>query len=170
MTSKNLVRHMAAALAAAILGLQPAQAAEALPQPLRTCAGIQNDTERLACYDAAVSHIESGTAAPSPENMFGATAATRAPAQSPEAKADKKAREAPQEDLRQISGKVVAMGRSEGGMPVLTLDNDQVWRQQDADIALTLEIGDSVTITRASLGTFRLTDKRGRSARFRRLR
>jgi hypothetical protein len=161
MISRN-VSCLAATLAGLLLAGQ-ALAAEVLPEPLRTCVAIRNDTERLACFDAAVAHIESGTAAPSHENMFGASAASRAPVKRDPA-------EPPKEDLREISGKIVALGRSEGGMTLLTLDNDQVWRQQDADATLTLEIGDSVTITRASLGTFRLTDKRGRSARFRRVR
>ena len=51
----------------------------------------------------------------------------------------------------------------------MTLDNGQVWRQQDADVTLTIEPGDAVTVVRASMGTFRITDKRGRSARFKRM-
>jgi hypothetical protein len=166
MNHRTLTKLHAAALAGLLI-CQGARAAEPLPEPLRTCMGIRNDTERLACYDAAVAHLESGTDAPSRENIFGASAASRAPAQRPPATEET---QAPEEDLRQISGKIVGKRVADGGMPVLTLDNDQVWRQQDADVSLLLEIGDSVTITRASLGTFRLTDKRGRSARFRRVR
>ena len=62
------------------------------------------------------------------------------------------------------------MSRTVNGLIELRLDNEQVWRQTDADTTLTIETGDSVTISRASLGTFRLTDKRGRSSRFKRVR
>jgi hypothetical protein len=55
-------------------------------------------------------------------------------------------------------------------MIVLGLDNGQTWRQQDSDVSLTIDTGDSVTVIRASLGTFRIADKRGRSARFKRVR
>ena len=154
-----------AALAVAWLTLSPTQAAEPLPEPIKACKSLRRDTERLACYDKAVAHIESGApteAAVSPENMFGGNTAMAPP---PAAK------DAPERDeLKQITGKVVAVSRSSSGLLELRLDNDQVWRQNDADNSVVVENGDSVTISRASLGTFRLTDKRGRSARFKRVR
>ena len=152
------------ALVGALFFVQAAGAADAaqtVPEAIKSCTQMRNDTERLACYDRAVAHIESGEAAPSKENMFGANTALATP-RKPERDAD--------DDLKQITGKVVAVSHSEAGTMTLTLDNGQIWRQQDADATLVIEIDDSVTISRASLGTFRLTDKRGRSARFRRVR
>jgi hypothetical protein len=151
------------ALVGAFLCLNAAQAAEALPDALRACTTIKRDSERLACFDRAVAGIESGTpaaSASSPENMFGAHTAIQEPA----------AQAARREELMQITGQVVSVGRSEGGLMELALDNDQVWRQQDGETTLIIQTGDSVTISRASLGTFRITDKRGRSARFKRVR
>ena len=163
MSKQKTIRiPMAGALLGAMLILQSATAAEPLPDAIKSCATMRNDTERLACYDRAVAHIESGEAAPSKENMFGANTALATP--------KKPERETQGEDLQQITGKVVAVSHAEGGSVILTLDNGQVWRQQDSDATLVIEIDDSVTISRASLGTFRLTDKRGRSARFRRVR
>ena len=168
MSNRSLMKHpMTMTLAGAFLFTQAVQAAEPqapapLPEPLRACAAMRNDIERLACYDKAVAHIESGSVAPSAENMFGASTAI-APTQKTE-------RETKGEELKQINGTVVSLSRSQGGLVTLTLDNDQVWRQQDADVTLIVEIGDPVTISRASLGTFRLTDKRGRSSRFKRVR
>jgi hypothetical protein len=52
----------------------------------------------------------------------------------------------------------------------IELDSGQVWRQQDADVRLMVSKGDTVTIVRAAMGTFRLTDKTGRFARFKRVR
>jgi len=155
----NMTR--AAAVAAALLVAQSAAAADALPEPIRACAAMRNDVERLACYDKAVVHLESGSAAPSAENMFGASTALV-----PERKTERETRG---DELRQISGTVVSLSRSESGLITLTLDNQQVWRQTDSDTTLTIETGDSVTISRASLGTFRLVDKRGRTSRFKRL-
>ena len=155
-------RPMAAALLGALMFGQSAGAADALPEALRACAAMRNDIERLACYDKAVAHIESGSVAPSPENMFGASTALV-----PDRKTE---RETNGEELQQISGTVVSLSRSESGLVTLTLDNEQVWRQTDADTTLTIKTGDSVTISRASLGTFRLVDTRGRSSRFKRVR
>ena len=61
-------RPMAAALGALMFG-QSAGAADALPEALRACAAMRNDIERLACYDKAVAHIESGSVAPSPRRI-----------------------------------------------------------------------------------------------------
>ncbi len=134
-----------------------------LPEPLEPCVAMRRDSERLACYDRAVAAIAAGTAAanPSPQDMFGANVDTE---KSPE-DSDKK-----RDELRQISGAVTSTRHADDGMIVVTLDNGQVWRQQDGNVTLTIESGDTVTVVRASLGTFRITDKRGRSARFKRLR
>jgi hypothetical protein len=151
------------ALTGAFLYLHAAQAADPLPEPLRACLTIKRDSERLACYDRAVAGIESGTptaSESSPENMFGAHTAM-----TPNEKAAQD-----REELQQIRGQVVSVGRSETGQLEVALDNNQVWRQQESETTLVIETGDSVTISRASLGTFRITDKRGRSARFRRVR
>jgi hypothetical protein len=163
MNNKTLMKHpLAVALFGTFLWVHAAEATETLPEPIRACAAMRNDIERLACYNKAVAHIESGSTAPSAENMFGASTAI-APAQ-------KNEREAKGEELKQITGTVVSLSRSKSGLVTLSLDNDQIWHQEDADVTLIVEIGDSVTISRASLGTFRLTDKRGRSSRFKRLR
>jgi len=158
----QMSNSMAAALAGVLLFVQPARAADTLPEPFRACSAMRNDIERLVCYDKAVAHIESGSAAPSPENMFGASTALV-----PERKTEGK-NEA--NELQQLNSTVVSLTRSEKGLITLTLDNEQVWRQTDTDTTLTIETGDSVTISRASLGTFRLVDKRGRTSRVKRVR
>jgi hypothetical protein len=152
-------------LALALLWLAEPGAAAELPSQLKTCVSMLRDAERLACYDNAVALILSGStdaSAPSAENMFGAN-----PEIAPAPSGGEATR---REELRQITGSVSSLYRADGGMLVLTLDNGQVWRQQDGETALTVDSGDQVTIVRASLGTFRITDKRGRSARFKRVR
>ena len=164
MRLRSLNNPMAAAIAGALLFTASAEAADALPEPIRACSGLRKDAERLACYDKAVAHIESGSAAPapSPENMFGASAAIVPERQAEPENKDK--------ELKEIRGTVVSLTRSAEGLITLTLDNEQVWRQTDTENTPTVEIGDSVTISRASLGTFRLVDKRGRTSRFKRIR
>jgi hypothetical protein len=136
-----------------------------LPPQLESCAALRRDAERLLCYDKAVAQIRTGAPEappPSAENMFGANSDVL----------DLKARESgvKREELRQISGSVTSLRRGDDGMIQLVLDNGQVWRQQDADVKLVIEKGDIVTIARAAMGTFRITDKSGRFARFKRVR
>jgi hypothetical protein len=141
-----------------------AHGAERLPATLEACAALSRDTERLACYDRAVADLKAGkTDAPvSAENMFGATPETAA--ESPESRGIKR------EELRQISGIVTSVRPVNDGMILIELDNGQVWRQQDSDTRLMVATGDRVTVVRASMGTFRIADKTGRFARFKRVR
>ena len=158
-------KKLTGVLVGALLINGVSSATEPLPEPLKACVSMRRDAERLACFDKAIAMMEAGqvnTPAPSPENMFGANADV---SEASHAHSDVK-----RDELKQISGTVTSQRRGDDGMIVLELDNGQVWRQQDNDATLTIATGDSVTINRASLGTFRITDKRGRSARFKRVR
>jgi hypothetical protein len=139
-------------------------AADLIPAQILACSLLSHDPERLACFDKAIAQLQDGTDAKpvSAENMFGATG-ENAPAIGPP-------REVPREDLKQISAVVTSLRSMDDGMILLALDNGQAWRQQDKDVTLTIDTGDTVTVARASLGTFRIVDKRGRSARFKRVR
>src|SRR5688572_26389022 len=160
------MRTTLGALAAILAGIPVSGttlANEALPAQLEPCVTLSRDSERLACYDRAVASIKSGqTGVPiSAENMFGANSGTsQGSARSPGVQ---------REELRQISGTVTSLRRTNDGMILLELDNGQTWRQQDSDVRLLVATGDQVTIVRASMGTFRLTDKSGRFARFKRV-
>lgn len=150
---------------AGVVMISAVASASDLPPQLEACTSLSRDTERLLCYDKAVAQIRSGgTSAPAPtaENMFGANNAL----------VDSKAphEDVKREELKQISGTVTSLHRGDDGMIRLTLDNGQVWRQQDAGVQLLVAEGDTVTIVRAAMGTFRITDKSGRFARFKRVR
>ena len=161
----NFVGSRAAAAAIAGFFLSAPLCAEPLPEHLKACVSLQRDGERLACFDKAVANMMSGSDAAKPvsaENMFGAsTGISRSETGQPAVK---------REELRQISGTITSLHHTDDGMIVLELDNGQVWRQQDAEVRLKMAAGDPVTVVRASLGTFRIADKGGRFARFRRVR
>jgi hypothetical protein len=136
-----------------------------LPPELQACAALRRDAERLLCYDKAIAQIRSGgdgSPAPSAENMFGANSDIMA--------AKTRQEDVKREELKQIGGTVTSLHRGDDGMIRLTLDNGQVWRQQDSDVQLMVAEGDKITIVRAAMGTFRITDKSGRFARFKRVR
>lgn len=139
-------------------------AADAVPERVKACVSMRRDAERLACFDRAVADLEVGNQAPaaSPEDMFGANNIINA--------ASAANQPTKREDLKQISGVITSLRHADDGMIVLDLDNGQSWRQQDQEVSLMIATGDTVTVTRASLGTFRIADKRGRSARFKRVR
>jgi hypothetical protein len=159
------MNKLASLIALVVAGPAVCSAAEGLPPQFAACATLSRDSERLACYDKAVTLLEAGGEAappPSAENMFGASTslANTAPRKS----------ETEREELRQITGTITSLRHVEGGMISIDLDNGQTWRQQDSDVSLAMKQGDSVTVVRASMGTFRIADKRGRSARFKRVR
>ena len=117
------------------------------------------------CGDKAIAAIRRGEEPGkelSAENMFGASTGIARPT------ADEDA--VKREELRQIIGTVTSLRNADDGMIILELDNGQVWRQQDSNVRLMVSKGDTVTVVRASLGTFRITDKTGRFARFKRVR
>jgi hypothetical protein len=147
------------------LACSPVMATEALPPSLEACTQMSRDAERLLCYDKAVAFLKAGSAGTqtaTAENMFGANSdVLAAPANKGPVK---------REELKQISGSVTSLHRGDDGMIQIELDNGQVWRQLDADVRLMVSKGDTVTIVRAVMGTFRLTDKSGRFARFKRVR
>ena len=152
------------ALGACLFAL-PAMAADALPPQLEACASLSRDGERLTCYDKAIAAIRRGDAPGkelSAENMFGASTGIAEP--------EKGEGAVKREELKQISGTVTSLRNTDDGMIILELDNGQVWRQQDANVRLFVSKGDPVTVVRASLGTFRIADKTGRFARFKRVR
>lgn len=159
-----MMKSIAGTLAGALMVTARASAAE-LPPQLEACAVLRRDSERLLCYDKAVAEIHSGkegAPAQTAENMFGANSDVLGDkAHQPDVK---------REELRQISGTVTSLHRGDDGMIQLVLDNGQSWRQTDADVRLLVESGDTVTIVRAAMGTFRITDKSGRHARFKRVR
>jgi hypothetical protein len=141
-----------------------APAADPLPEYLKTCISLRRDSERLACFDRAVADLKSGVkeAPPSPENMFGANSVINA--------ASGEKQQTKREELQQITGVVTSLRHVDDGMIIVDLDNGQSWRQQDPEVALMIAAGDTVKVMRATLGTFRIADKRGRSARFKRVR
>jgi hypothetical protein len=155
----------AGALAGALLLSTAIIAAEALPAHIEACSTLRRDTERLACYDNAVALMKAGgegAPAPSAENMFGANTELAA--------AQSKLPGVKREELKHISGSVTSLHRGDDGMIQLELDNGQVWRQLDAGVRLLVAEGDQITIVRGAMGTFRMTDKSGRFARFKRVR
>jgi hypothetical protein len=135
--------------------------AEKIPAELRSCVGIERNTERLACYDRGIAALRgtAGASAPTVESSFGLLASTPRP---------ETARGETSDELRSVRGKVAAL-KSSGGDEIITLDNGQVWRQISGGVLL-LKVGDEVTINRAAMGSFQIIVPTGRSGKVKRVR
>jgi hypothetical protein len=143
---------------------QTADAADPLHPSLRACAALNDDVERLACYDRAVELLASGKsvdARRSPEDVFGID--PQLSRETSPAVAVKR------EDLPEITAGILEVESATGGF-LVKLDNGQTWMLMDEKRALVLHPGDSVKIVRAALGTFRLVAPDNRAAKVRRVR
>src|SRR5689334_5299420 len=135
-------RHSTTASAVMLLlFLVPATVPAAAPHP---CTSVRDNAERLACYDRS----------------FGTPAEPKA---LPDALP---AREVVPEKFNAVVSKI----EWRNGVFVVTLDNGQVWVQSERDSRVQIEANETVTIRKASLGSFLLSGKQGIGARVKRLR
>ncbi|MGB5102609.1 MAG: hypothetical protein WBO04_04725 [Steroidobacteraceae bacterium] len=140
------------------------------------CAGVSDDRERLACYDGifrqpaaalgaavpAASAVPSASVAPAPGNPvdeFGLSEAARR-ARDPE-----KAKQLPES----VTAQVARVRKLPTGELVVTLENGQVWTQIGADPRARVATGDTVTIKKASLGSYLLVTASRIATRVRRV-
>lgn len=164
---------MKARLAIMVIAGWGSVAAAEVSSDIARCTAIESDTERLACYDKLFARPEAkmqkGQPTPSqsaatPSAPAGAGAAEAAAAQ---AGADdfgldgRKPGEQPTEpkgpdEIQARVSKIVTQPRGEA---VLTLDNGQVWQQQEYDWHLAFKVGDEVIIKRGVLKSYRLQQK-----------
>jgi hypothetical protein len=164
-----------AILAACAAGGAPAKDTD-VRNALAPCIDISSSANRLACYDKLAGRVSAPNAAPVAASPAATSPAAASPAAaSPAAAAPVTAAPAPaaaptEEDfgrskvrkaassgappeIKSITAKVAAFGRSPNHRTQVTLDNGQIWEYQDDPDPL-LSIGDSVTIKRATLGSF----------------
>ena len=153
-------------------------AAAQAPSDVARCTAIDSNTERLACYDKLFPRPEKK----SPEGQPGASrssATPDAPAAAATATAESAAAQsqagiddfgldgrrpgeqhpAEPKGPDQIEARVTQVTAQPRGEAVLTLDNGQVWQQQEYDWHLAFEPGDEVIIRRGILKSYRLQQK-----------
>ncbi|HEY6621714.1 MAG TPA: hypothetical protein VIY68_19405 [Steroidobacteraceae bacterium] len=170
------------ALSTAILAVCAAGGAPAedidLHKALAPCIDISSSADRLACYDKLAGRDSEPKARPSVAASAPAPAAPVAAAPVPAAapteedfgrsKLQMAANSRSPPEIKTVTAKVAAFGRSPNLRTQVTLDNGQIWEYQDEPDAL-LSIGDSVTIKHGTLGSFLLLTPAKHSHRVRRI-
>jgi hypothetical protein len=109
---------------------------------LRACMSEPNDAARLVCYDKEMGRTVKGQ--PADLGM------TPQLIRQKQAEAGIQAPPAPKPEV--LSAKVTQIVKRSNGRLVVTLDNGQVWEQQETSSVL-LEVGDAVTVTPGVLGS-----------------
>jgi hypothetical protein len=135
--------------AALICGHGAALGDAAVIDRMRTCATEADEAKRLACYDREIGRSKSGQ-----NDDLGVTGELLRHRQ-------KQAgiTAAPPEDP---PGKVLAIVNRGFGKFAVTLDNGQVWAQQEVP-DFTLHVGDVITIRRGALGALWMVSPSGHS-------
>lgn len=182
----NIVRRLyGRILIAAAVAAAPVTHAQG---SLEDCVQINVDSQRLACYDQLAGRVVQGTgsssslasgtaAATTGTAAAGTTAAgTTAAVAASDPVADFglsdkaiKQRE-PEKWVESVTGKVINVALAASDRYVITLDNGQVWMQSETNTRQILSPGDTVTIKRAALGSYKLSGPRSVYWRVRRLR
>jgi hypothetical protein len=143
---------------------------------LRACAGLDSDADRLACYDHLAGRSVSRAAATVPGHSATASApaATAAAASAPPSAQTfglytaEHPKPPPAAAAASLEGRVGSVGSSAGGRMTVLLEGGALWELDDADPLLAA--GETVTVTRAVLGSYILHTPSHRTHRVRRLR
>jgi hypothetical protein len=161
----GLAGHVSAQTEAPAAAVPSAQ----VPTEFVTCSRIKKNSERLACYDRALDYLRTPTAAaaaPTAETSFGISSGAPEPRRS----AANEPASGPDDALESLTGRIASLSADGQGMNIVTLDNGQTWRQLAGSTKLlALKVGDEVTITRASFGSFLMSTSTGRPLRVRRV-
>lgn len=178
------------------MSLAPGLSAQSLPEQLRACRTETDDARRLNCYDRAAAKLDKAAApaapvaatataparpavAPAAPVVSSAAAPAGAAAANPPASsgvADFGVSEGPlavkrqATGLKEITAVVTAVSARGRGDLVLTLDNGQVWAQNEAVAYFPVNVGDIVKIHSAALGSYLLTTPAKRTTKVTRLR
>jgi hypothetical protein len=153
-----------AALAPTALAQTPAATPQALTD-VYACAQVQDDAQRLQCYDGAVGRLRQA------ETQGQVVAVDRAQAQELERDSfgfhlPSLSRLVPNleggdREIDDVQMTVTRIRVSPHGYHTWEMENGQIWEQIEPEAARNVRVGDTVTIERAALGSFRLISSRG---------
>jgi hypothetical protein len=117
---------------------------EAVIDRMRTCATEADEAKRLACYDSAIGRSQGGS---EDVGVTGQLLRNK--------RKQAGLTEAPPQDM---SATVVSLAQPQGKW-VVTLDNGQVWAQQEV-LDFPLQVGDVITVKHGLLGALWMSNGR----------
>ena len=145
----------AAAACTAAVSLPSLAGTDALSDGVRRCASESDQTKRLACFDTLAASLPKVQA-----DKFGMTAEI----------AHKRA---PTEDYGNkkevLTSTIRAVREGSRGELIFTLDNDQVWRQDQPSANITFSVGDAVRIEHGAMSSLWLAADHGRKTKVKRI-
>jgi len=154
-----MIRGVFRACISAVLLACASVPAQALTNPLveglRHCASETDQAKRLACFDTLAATVPKVEA-----DQFGLTADI---ARKRDPVGEQKAAAAV------LPGKIVAVRQAPQGELVFTLDNQQVWMQQEVNTRIEFVVGDVVHIEHGAMGSLWLAADKGRKTRVKRI-
>jgi hypothetical protein len=140
-------------LLSCLLWLCNAYAANDLADQLRICAGHSGASERLACFDKVAAAGANGVVAAAPAIAPGAATSGQASVPAPQQPSKTVVAAEP----KAITSKVVSIESRAYGRWVATLENSQVWAQNETNSRVKLHPGDLVTIKKGAMGAYQLS-------------
>lgn len=155
--------------AALLLAMTGAAAEDDATRAFLRCMALQNDTERLACYDRLAHEVvELGLPGSRAAGATAGSAAATAPAEAAGASQASSAQPAPEEqfgmaqptsgeEISSITASVVGGFAGWAGGTIFELDNGQVWEQVGSDRYEYAGRDRKVVISRALFGSFQLS-------------
>ncbi|WP_237065455.1 hypothetical protein [Microbulbifer guangxiensis] len=121
-----------------LLLLATSASADSLTKQMRGCASIQSDKERLGCYDALSKSLDERA-----EQNFG-----------------QEQKRIVEEAPEQITAQISEVQEGAYGKAIITLDNGQVWRQNDSG-RVRWSAGDRIVVERGLFGSFFMKPAQG---------
>lgn len=171
---------MKIAMALCSLTALPGFAAEGSVDRLVTCSAETDDRRRLACFDREIAPFKASrpatppaatvttpraaapsaaAAAPPPPPV--AVAPSRPAASLGEEQVKSKDRPPATEEEVTLHARIASIRTAGTGAWLVTLDNGQAWRHENEHLGSYLEVGEPITIRKATFGTYRLTRDAG---------
>lgn len=162
--------HVFFALVSATLPALAAGAGEPTKDQGRiiACSEIADAATRLACFDAESKRLgaATGTKTDTPAPPSAGGSATGSGTTSLPSLGEEQLRRndsSAEREEQSLQAKIAETRRGSGGLYYVTLDNGQMWRHEEGSMAPYLRKGAAVTITSASLGSYRMTLDAGSS-------
>lgn len=151
---------------------------------LVACTAITADQARLACLDQELAPLARARVAPTAVQVQPRAATPEPPAATPPAPATPPSPPVAETALPSFGNEQLSAGRkpainlaeqelharitelrtAASNRFMVTLDNGQIWRHEDAHRGSYLKVGEAITIRKGTLGSYRLTQDEGSSS------